>query len=412
MLQRLGNPVISMSTPAASLPSAAVSTPASAPLSPQERQRYSRHLLLPEIGADGQQRLKAARVLVIGAGGLGCPAALYLAAGGVGTIGLLDFDRLEESNLQRQVLFTTADIGTPKAQSARARLLALNPELQVIAHQVELTAANAQQIFSGYDLVVDGSDRIGTRYLVNDACVIYGKPLVSAAIHRFEGQAMSYAPGRGPCYRCLFPDVSGAVLPNCAQAGVLGVLPGVLGTLQATEAIKLLLGIGEPLLGRVLVYDALTLRFDQFRIARRPDCAVCGEHPTILTPEDPPGFCSIEEQRRVPGITAVELARRLAEAAGTAAGAAATGPLTLIDVRDPEEFARGHLPRAINIPLARIEQQGLSLPPQAPTVFICRSGVRSLKAGALARRAGMSAVLQLEGGLLAWQAAVEPSLPL
>jgi adenylyltransferase/sulfurtransferase len=410
MLQRLGNPVISMSTPAASRSSAAVSTPASAlvspalsaPLSPQERQRYSRHLLLQEIGADGQQRLKAARVLVIGAGGLGCPAALYLAAGGVGTIGLLDFDRLEESNLQRQVLLTTADIGTPKAQSARARLLALNPELQVIAHQVELTAANARQIFSGYDLVVDGSDRIATRYLVNDACVIYGKPLVSAAIHRFEGQAMSYAPGRGPCYRCLFPDVSAAVLPNCAQAGVLGVLPGVLGTLQATEAIKLLLGIGEPLLGRVLVYDALTLRFDQFRIARRPDCAVCGEHPTIVTLEDPPGFCSIEEQQSVPGISAIELARRLA----------AAGPPRLIDVRDPEEFARGHLPQAINIPLAHIEQQGLSLPPEAPTVFICRSGVRSLKAGALARRTGMTAVLQLEGGLLAWQAAVEPSLPL
>ena len=395
-----------MSASAASLStsasvSALVSPSLCAPLSPQERQRYSRHLLLQEIGTAGQQRLKAARVLVIGAGGLGCPAALYLAAGGVGMIGLLDFDQLEESNLQRQVLFTTADIGSSKAQSARSRLLALNPGLQIIAHPVELTAANVQQIFSGYDLVVDGSDRIGTRYLVNDACVIYRKPLVSAAIHRFEGQAMSYVPGRGPCYRCLFPDVSGAVLPNCAQAGVLGVLPGVLGTLQATEAIKLLLGIGEPLLGRVLVYDALTLRFDEFRIARRPDCAVCGEHPTILTPEDPPGFCSIEEQRGVPGIAAVELARRLRGDA----------PPSLIDVRDPEEFAVGHLPQAIKIPLTSIEQKGLSLPRETPTVFICRSGVRSLKAGALARRAGMAAVLQLEGGLLAWQASVEPSLP-
>ncbi|HEX4023251.1 MAG TPA: molybdopterin-synthase adenylyltransferase MoeB [Steroidobacteraceae bacterium] len=398
-----------MSSPASkSSPSSGFS-----PLSEAERSRYSRHLLLAEIGPAGQQRLKAARVLVIGAGGLGCPAALYLAAGGVGTIGLLDFDQVEESNLQRQVLFTTADIGQPKAERARERLLSLNPGLQIIAHQIELTAANVQSIFAGYDLVVDGSDRIGTRYLVNDACVIYGKPLVSAAIHRFEGQAMSYAPGRGPCYRCLFPDLTGAVLPNCSQAGVLGVLPGVLGALQATEAMKLLLGIGEPLLGRVLVYDALTLRFDEFRISRRLDCAVCGEQPSILAPTDPPGFCSIEEQRRMEGISALELARRLAAAGtDTGAGADACAPLSLIDVRDPEEFAVGHLPRAVNIPLALIEQQGLSLPRETPTVFICRSGVRSLKACALARRAGMALPLQLEGGLLAWQAAVDPSLPL
>jgi len=377
-------------------------------LSAAEQQRYSRHLLLAEIGPAGQLKLKAARVLVIGAGGLGCPAALYLAAGGIGTIGLLDFDQVEESNLQRQVLFTTADIGAPKAKRARERLLALNPQLQIVAHQTELTAANVQQIFAGYDLVVDGSDRIGTRYLVNDACVIYRKPLVSAAIHRFEGQAMSYAPGRGPCYRCLFPDLSGAVLPNCSQAGVLGVLPGVLGAIQATEVMKLLLGIGEPLLGRVLVYDALTLRFDEFRISRRPDCAVCGEHPSILAPADEPGFCSVEEQRRVVGISAVELAQRI-----RGAGAAAdTAPLTLVDVRDPEEFTVGHLPRAVNIPLTLIEQQGLSLPRETPAVFLCRSGARSLKACALARRAGMTMPLQLEGGLLAWREAVEPGFAL
>jgi adenylyltransferase/sulfurtransferase len=376
-------------------------------LSEAERRRYSRHVLLAEIGTVGQEKLKAASVLVIGAGGLGCPAALYLAAGGVGTIGVLDFDRLEESNLQRQVLFTTADVGKPKAERARERLLALNPGLRIVAHQLELTAANVQQIFAGYDLIVDGSDRIGTRYLVNDACVIYGKPLVSAAIHRFEGQAMTYVPGRGPCYRCLFPDLTGAVLPNCSQAGVLGVLPGVLGTIQATEAMKVLLGIGEPLLGRVLVYDALTLRFDEFRISRRPDCAVCGEQPSILAPTDPPGFCSIEEQRHVVGISALELARRLAAARATGAA-----PLSLIDVREPDEFALAHLPQAINIPLAVIEQQGLSLPRETPTVFICRSGARSLRACALARRAGMAQPLQLEGGLLAWRETVEPSLPL
>jgi adenylyltransferase/sulfurtransferase len=376
-------------------------------LSSAEQQRYSRHLLLQEIGPAGQIKLKAARVLVIGAGGLGCPAALYLAAGGVGTIGLLDFDQVEESNLQRQVLFTTADIGQPKAERARERLLALNPGLRIVAHQVELTAANVQQVFAGYDLIVDGSDRIGTRYLVNDACVIYRKPLVSAAIHRFEGQAMTYVPGRGPCYRCLFPDLTGAVLPNCSQAGVLGVLPGVLGTIQATEAMKVLLGIGEPLLGRVLVYDALTLRFDEFRISRRPDCAVCGEQPSILAPTDPPGFCSIEEQRDVVGISALELARRLAAARATGAA-----PLSLIDVREPDEFALGHLPQATNIPLSRIEQQDLALPRDTPTVFICRSGARSLRACALARRAGMALPLQLEGGLLAWREAVEPSLPL
>ncbi len=398
--------------------------PTSAPITPlttAERERYSRHLLLPEIGSAGQERLKAARVLVIGAGGLGSPAALYLAAAGVGTLGLVDFDRVDESNLQRQVLFTSGDVGAPKAERARERLRALNPTLNVVAHATELCAANVRALFDGYELIVDGSDRIGTRYLVNDACVLYGKLLVSAAIHRFEGQAMSYAPGRGPCYRCLFPALTEGVLPNCAQAGVLGVLPGVLGAVQATEAIKLLLGIGEPLLGRVLVYDALNLRFDEFRIARRPECAVCGDHPSIHEPHDPPGFCTVEEQQRVPRISASELAQRLArlsqDVAHTGSGdaRAAEPRLRLIDVRDPEEFARGHLPHAQNVPLARIEQQGLgelALAPDAAVVFICRSGVRSLKACALARRAGIATPLQLEGGLLAWQAAVEPSLPL
>jgi len=372
-------------------------------LSPSELRRYSRHLTLAEVGAAGQEKLKAARVLVIGAGGLGSPAALYLAAAGVGTLGMLDHDHVDESNLQRQVLYVTADIGAPKAERARERLTALNPELRVIAHQTELCAANVQAIFSGYDLMIDGSDRISTRYLVNDACVLYGKPLVSAAIHRFEGQAMTYQPGAGPCYRCLFPQMAEGLLPSCAEAGVLGVLAGVLGTIQATEAIKLILGVGAPLIGRLLTYDALELHFHEYHFGRRTDCAVCGEHPTITAPQDPPGFCSLEELQRVRRISASQLAQRLG----------AQGQLlNLIDVREPDEFAAGHLPHALNIPLARIEQQRVQLPREGTVVFMCRSGVRSLKACALARRAGVQEALQLEGGLLAWKAAVQSSLPL
>ncbi len=379
-------------------------------LSPGERQRYSRHLLLPEIGEQGQARLKASRVLVVGAGGLGCPTALYLAAGGVGTIGLIDCDQVDETNLQRQVLYTTDDVGAPKAERARQHLLALNPELRIVAHQTELCAANVRALFDDYDLIIDGSDRIGTRYLVNDACVLYRKRLVSAAIHRFEGQAMSYVPGQGPCYRCLFPEVAEGTVPNCAQAGVLGVLPGVMGALQATEAVKLLLGIGEPLVGRVLIYDALALRFDEFRISRRPDCAVCGDQPSIHAPQDPPGFCSVEEQRRVARLSPAELAQRLA----------GSRPPRLIDVRNAEEFALDHLPGSINVPVAHIEAQlaasanlpELHAPEDTSVVFVCLSGVRSLRACALARRAGLGNVWQLEGGLRAWQAEVQPSLKL
>jgi sulfur-carrier protein adenylyltransferase/sulfurtransferase len=383
-----------------------VSSPA---LSPGERRRYARHLSLPEIGEAGQARLKSARVLVVGAGGLGCPAALYLAAAGIGTLGLLDFDRVDESNLQRQVLFTTADLGQPKAERAAARLAALNPHVRLVAHALELCAANVDELFAGYDLIVDGSDRIGTRYLVNDACVRLGKPLVSAAIHRFEGQAMSYLPGHGPCYRCLFPDAVEGTLPSCAQTGVLGVLPGVLGSLQATEAIKLLLGIGTPLVGRVLVYDALSLRFDTFRIARRPECAVCGDHPSILAPKDPPGFYTVDEQQRVARLSARQLSEQLARAPGA---------LRLIDVREPDEFGLAHLPGAINLPLSHMERQGFALAANTRsretvrTVFMCRSGVRSLKAAALANRSGLSCAVQLDGGLLAWRESVDPTFAL
>ena len=372
-------------------------------LSGAELRRYSRHLSLPEIGIAGQEKLQAARVLVIGTGGLGSPAALYLAAGGIGNLGVLDFDRVDESNLQRQVLYDTAGVGQPKAELARMRLAALNPELQVQAHQTELCAANVQGIFENYDVIVDGSDRIATRYLVNDACVIYRKSLVSAAIHRFEGQAMTYVPGRGPCYRCLFPEVAEGVAANCAEAGVLGVVPGVLGAIQATEAIKLVVGIGEPLIGRLLTYDALEMRFQELRFTRRVDCAVCGEHPSISAPQDPEGFCTVDELRQVRSISAAQLAQRI-KASGQ--------PISLIDVREPEEFAASHLPRAINIPVGSIEQHSRQLPHAGTVIFMCRSGVRSQRACALASRMGVSEAWQLEGGLLAWKAEIDPSLRL
>jgi molybdopterin/thiamine biosynthesis adenylyltransferase/rhodanese-related sulfurtransferase len=372
-------------------------------LSATEIRRYSRHLSLPEIGVAGQEKLQAGRVLVIGTGGLGSPAALYLAASGIGNLGVLDFDRVEESNLQRQVLYDTASVGMPKAELARMRLAALNPELQVEAHQTELCAANVQGIFDKYDVIVDGSDRIATRYLVNDACVIYGKSLVSAAIHRFEGQAMTYVPGSGPCYRCLFPQVADGAAPNCAEAGVLGVLPGVLGAIQATEAIKLVVGFGVPLIGRLLTYDALEMRFQELRFKRREDCAVCGDHPSITAPHDPPGFCTADELRRVRSISAAQLAQRIQ----------ATGlPISLIDVREPAEFAASHLPRAINIPLDAIEQHGRQLPHAGTVIFMCRSGVRSRQACALAERMGVSEAWELQGGLLAWKAEIDPTLRL
>lgn len=372
-------------------------------LSSSELRRYGRHLSLAEIGAAGQEKLRSSRVLIIGAGGLGSPAALYLAAAGVGTLGIVDFDRVDESNLQRQVLFDTASIGQSKAQCARLRLAALNPGVQVIAHDVELCAANVKPLFADYDLIVDGSDRVDTHYLVNDACVLFARPLVSAAIYRFEGTLMSYLPGRGPCYRCLFPQIDASGTSSCAEVGVLGVLPGVLGTLQATEAVKLLLRVGDPLIGRLLTYDALELRFQELRFERRRDCAVCGAEPSITTPVDPPGFCSIKELAAVRSLEARELA-------GALVGAGASPRLQLIDVREPAEFATGHLDGAINLPMSQIERDGLRLAEPRNVVFLCRSGTRSTRAAALATRAGLLGTRQLAGGLLSWRDQIDPTL--
>lgn len=370
-------------------------------LTSEERDRYSRHLVLAEVGIAGQERLKAARVLVVGAGGLGSPAALYLAASGVGTLGIIDCDRVDASNLQRQVLFTTSNIGRSKTDAAREQLLALNPEITVRAHDVELRASNAKEVIREYDVVVDGTDRIATRYLVNDVCVLLGKPLVTAAIHRFEGQAMTVVPKRGPCYRCLFPQgAEESAVANCAEAGVLGVLPGVLGTIQATEAIKLILGIGEPLIGRLLSYDALELSFREFHVSRRTDCAVCGDQPTILAPRDIPQLCDTTTLESVRRLSPRELQSRLTSGE----------PLVLIDVREPHEFSKGHLRNAVNIPLAQLEQQLPLTSQQQEAVFVCRSGNRSLRACALAQRAGINSPAHLEGGLLAWSAEVDPSL--
>lgn len=359
-------------------------------LSPADLARYSRHLALREIGVAGQEQLKAAKVLLVGAGGLGSPAALYLAASGVGTIGVIDNDRVDVSNLQRQVLYDTQSVGRPKADAAKERLLALNPEIELVSHAVELRAANVREIFSKYDIVLDGTDRFTTRYLANDACVILGKPLVSAAIHRFEGQAMTYVPGRAPCYRCLFPEPpADGLVPNCAEAGVLGVLPGVMGTIQATEAIKLIVGIGEPLLGRFLTYDALAMRFGEFRFQRRSDCAVCGDQPTIREPTDLVELCSADVMAQVRRLAPAELRALLNEAA-------------IVDVRAPAEFAVSRLPGAVNIPVSELQQRLGEVPRDRVAVFICRSGARSTTASAIATRAGLTQVAHLEGGLLRW----------
>ncbi len=369
-------------------------------LSAAERERYSRHLLLPEIGISGQETLRASRVLIVGAGGLGSPAALYLAAAGIGTLALVDHDRVELSNLHRQILFDTADLGAAKAGAGRLRLAAQNPEITVRAHEMKLGLGNAVDLINQYDLVVDGSDRLATRYLVNDVCVLLGKPLVSAAIHRFEGQAMTYVPRLGPCYRCLFPKSAGQMIPNCATAGVLGVLPGVLGSLQALEAIKVLTGIGKPLIGRFLTFDALDLRWQEFQFARRVDCAVCGEQPTIRTVSDSVAANEGEMPVNIERLEPHQL-RALMIALGN--------PVTLIDVREPHEFAVGHLAGSQNIPLGELPRRMNEIPLHTKSVFICRSGGRSLAAAMQAERAGRGAIAHLEGGLLEWAASVDSS---
>ena len=375
-------------------------------LSESERTRYQRHLLLPEVGEPGQQKLKAARVLIVGAGGLGCPAALYLAAAGVGRLRIVDDDRVELSNLQRQILYDTHDLGALKVEVAAGKLRALNPDIEVEALALRVNAGNVLELVRDADVVIDGSDRLSTRYLTNDACVIAKRPWVAAAIHRFDGQAMIYVPGAGPCYRCVFPQADDDLTPNCAEAGVLGVLPAMLGSLQATETIKLILGLGASPAGRFLTYDALAMSFQEFKTRPRADCAVCGDQPSILRPQDPASRPLPDDPSAdPPGMRRLD-ARALAQLLRDTD----TARCALIDVREPREFAAGHLPGAHNIPIGALDTRWPEIPANAAPVFLCRSGVRSLAACRIAARRGHPGFAHLEGGLLTWAADIDNTL--
>ena len=370
-------------------------------LTREEVLRYSRHITLPEIGADGQQRLKGARVLCIGAGGLGSPAALYLAAAGIGTIGLVDFDAVDASNLQRQILHGTKDIGRSKLASARDRLQDVNPNVRVEAHETSFAEGNALDLVKAYDVVLDGTDNFPTRYLVNDACVMAGRPNAYGSIFRFEGQASVFATKDGPCYRCLHPEPPPpGMIPSCAEGGVLGVLPGLIGTIQATETIKLLLGMGEPLVGRFLIYDALRMRFREVRLPKDPDCPVCGRNPTIRTLRAYDQFCAPAP----PGnddMTVTELKSRIDRR---------TAP-TVIDVREPSENQICRIPGTILIPLGDLTAKAHELDPNTEIVLHCKSGARSARATQLLRERGFANARNLKGGIMAWIEQVDPSLP-
>lgn len=377
------------------------------PLSAEELERYSRHLLLPEVGLDGQRRLKGARVLLVGAGGLGSPLALYLAAAGVGHIGLVDFDVVDVTNLQRQVLHGTTDVGRPKLASARDRIADVNPHVHVETYETHLTSANALEILRGYDVVADGTDNFPTRYLVNDACVLLGIPNVYGSIFRFEGQASVFATPDGPCYRCLFrePPPPGLV-PSCAEGGVLGVLPGLVGTVQATEVIKLLLGTGEPLIGRLLLIDALRMRFRTLALRRDPECPACGTR-TLTELIDYEDFCGL---RTPPGVVAGVGVPEIGPAE-LAAWRERGDALELLDVREPGEWALGHLHGARHIPLASLGAALDALPRDRTIVVYCKVGGRSARAARQLLDAGFPRVWNLAGGILRWRDEVDPSLP-
>ena len=372
------------------------------PLTPDEYRRYGRHLTLPEVGEEGQRRLKASAVLVIGAGGLGSPALLYLAAAGVGRITLCDFDVVDATNLQRQVLFATDDLGREKATAAAARLRALNPHVAVEPVRDRVSSANVRALVRGADVVIDGSDNFTTRYLVNDACVLEGRPYVYGSIYRFDGQASVFHPPAGPCYRCLFPEPPpDALVPNCAQAGVLGVLPGLVGSIQAAEALKILLGRGRTLLGRLLLVDALGLGFREVRLHRDPDCPACGDTPTITEAiEAGGGACadSAGGPALGPELTPAEAAERLAS----------PSPPLVVDVREEWEFRSGALPGALNIPLGDVQTRLDAFPQDRDILVYCRVGPRGERAVEMMRAAGVHGAWNLAGGLAAWRAEVDP----
>ena len=373
-------------------------------LSHAEVLRYSRHLLLPEVGVEGQRKLKAARVLTIGAGGLGSPLSLYLAAAGVGTIGIVDFDVVDLTNLQRQIVHGTSTLGHSKLESAKARLTDLNPNVNVVGHEGRLTSENALDIIRDYDIVVDGTDNFPTRYLVNDACVLLGKPNVYGSIFRFEGQASVFYAKEGPCYRCLYsePPPPGLV-PSCAEGGVLGVLPGIIGSIQALETIKWIIGAGDSLIGRLVLFDALKLRFRELKLRKDPSCPICGEHPTIHELIDYQAFCGIGAEPDYAGVEiGVEEFRREREQKGD--------ELVLIDVREPHEWEIAHIEGARLIPLSQLPDRLGELDGHAEIVTQCHHGARSLKALEILRGAGFGKVRSLAGGIDAWAEQVEPGM--
>ncbi len=372
------------------------------PLRPEQFDRYRRHLSLNEVGVEGQTQLLESRVLLIGAGGLGCPLAQYLAAAGVGTIGIIDFDRVDASNLQRQVLYTTADIGKPKVEVARARIEAMNPDVEVRTHAVALTSENAMELFADYDVVVDGTDNFPTRYLSNDACVLLGKPNVHGSVFRFDGQATVFDARFGPCYRCLYPEAPppGSV-PSCAEGGVLGVLPGLIALIQATETVKIITGIGEPLQGRLIQYDALQMEFNEFRLKKDPKCPVCGEQPSVTALIDYQGFCGMTEEG---GAEIAELS-----AAAVQSMQARGDDFLLLDVREPDELMRAQIEGSKLIPLGELEDRLAEIKDwkQRPIVVHCHKGGRSAKACKLLGEAGFSRVTHLTGGIEAWSLTVD-----
>jgi len=372
-------------------------------LGTDELLRYARHLTLPEFGVAGQEKVKQARVLLIGAGGLGSPSALYLTAAGIGTIGIVDNDVVDVSNLQRQIVHDTAAVGRPKTASAAERISALNPLVRVKTFDERLSSANALEIIRGFDIVIDGSDNFPTRYLVNDACVFEHKPLVYGSILRFEGQLSLFIAHGGPCYRCLFSEPPPAELvPSCADAGVLGVLPGVIGTLQALEAIKWIAGIGRGATGRLLLFDALELRFREIAVRRDPDCAVCGAHPSVTQLIDYEAFCAADftSHEADAEIAVPDLVKALRDPGGPA----------LLDVREPWEFGIAHFPDSLLIPLADLPARLGELPRNRPLVTVCHHGARSLQARQMLVRAGFPHVRSLAGGIDAWAATVDPSM--
>jgi molybdopterin/thiamine biosynthesis adenylyltransferase/rhodanese-related sulfurtransferase len=376
-------------------------------LSREEVLRYSRHLIMPEVGMDGQLKLKQARVLMIGAGGLGAPLGLYLAAAGVGHLGIVDFDVVDFTNLQRQVTFSTTDVGRPKSEAAKERLAAMNPAIEIITHETRLTSENALDLFKDYDIIVDGTDNFPTRYLVNDACVLLGKPNVYGSIFRFEGQVSIFGTPDGPCYRCLYPEPPPpGLVPSCAEGGVLGVLPGIVGSLQAVETIKLILGAGDPLIGRLLLFDALGMKFRELKLKKNPECPLCGANRTITKLIDYEEFCGIRGEETpaavttVPEMTPRELKQRLDRG----------DDLFVLDVREPHEYQicniNGYL-----LPLGDLPRRVNELDSSREIVAHCRSGKRSADAAEFLRKAGFRKIWNLKGGILAWSDEVDPSMP-